>query len=117
MPIGRYYVVDQPNKKIWAGPLSLDSAIAGTWPLPPGGTLLTEAALNAAGGYTPLVEPPNPAETLRAKIPAAIAANNNFLANASPTNAQVVAYLRIVARELNALARLAGQLLDDTSDS
>ena len=51
-------------------------------------------------------------DSLRAKISAAIAANNAFLANAAPTNAQVVAYLRIVARELNGLARLAINQLD-----
>lgn len=116
MAAGRYYVVDAPAKKILSGPLVLDSALVATWPVQPGGTLITEAAMQS-GGYTWPLAPVDPAVTILAKIPQAIAANNAFLALAAPTNAQVVQQVQRMTRQLNALGRLAAQLLDDTSDS
>lgn len=116
MAVGRYVVVDVGTLKILAGPFRLDPVANPGWTPPVAGTLMLEAAA-LSGGYTVAVTPPDPADVLRQKIPAAIAANAIFLALASPTNAQVVAYLKVVARELNGLGRLAAQLLDDTSDS
>lgn len=47
-----------------------------------------------------------------AKARAALTANSAFLAIASPTNAQVVAYQKLQARQLNALIRLALNAFD-----
>jgi hypothetical protein len=59
-----------------------------------------------------------PEETVRValvnKAGAALAANNAYLALGTATPAQRDAYLRVMARELNALIRLVlGQLDDD----
>jgi hypothetical protein len=51
-------------------------------------------------------------ESITSKVSTAIAANNAYLAIASPTVAQNTAYLKMVARELNGLARLVNVLLD-----
>ncbi len=57
--------------------------------------------------------------TLKAKAVTALAANATYLAIVSPTNAQVVAQVRALTKEVNALIRLADgfALLRDTSDT
>jgi hypothetical protein len=57
------------------------------------------------------------AGALIAKSAAAIASNNAFIALASPTTAQAVAQVKVLCKELNALLRIAGSLLDDISDT
>lgn len=118
MAVGRYVSVDVPTKKILSGPFKLDPVANPSWVPGDGGTIMLESAA-VAGGYTwPAAPPPDPWTVLQQKLPAAIAANNTFRNLASPTNAQVVTWLQnVVAKELNALLRLVGQLLDDTSDT
>jgi len=116
MAIGRYFSVNTGTKTILSGPFKYDPVTDPGWTPSDGGTLMLEATA-ISGGYTRPATPADPVDVLRQKIPAAIAANNTFRAIASPTNAQIVNYLQTVAKELNALLRLAGQLLDDTSDS
>lgn len=53
-------------------------------------------------------------ETLRKRARQAIGLNNQWLDLAAPTNAQALAYLDTVARELNALIRLGMRWLDST---
>ncbi len=116
MAIGRYYVV-AAGKKIVNGPILLDSALAASWPLPGGQSLVTETALLADGGYAPIAAPADPADGLRQKAAAALSANAAFLALASPTNAQVVTHVQRLTRETNALIRLALSQFDDGSDT
>lgn len=54
------------------------------------------------------------ATTLEDRARAALTANATFLALASPTNAQVVAQVRLLTKECNALIRLAVSALDST---
>ena len=58
------------------------------------------------------------AGTLDSQVRAAYAANRNYLAIASPTNAQIAAQVRLLTRENQALIRLllARDLLDATID-
>lgn len=82
----------------------------------PGRKLISEAEA-AAGGYTFPARPAAEvnADDLRDRARAAIATNLTFLANGSPTNAQVVAQVRALTRECTALVRLlVGQF--DTTD-
>ncbi len=51
-------------------------------------------------------------QSLRSKAAAALTANNAFLAKPSPTNAEVVAQVKLLTRENNALIRLALSQLD-----
>lgn len=57
------------------------------------------------------------AQLLRDRVTAALTANATFLALAAPTNAQVVAQVRTLTKECNALIRLAAALLADVSDT
>lgn len=54
------------------------------------------------------------AATLRDRAQQALAANATFLANASPTNAQVLAQTRLLTRQTSVLIRLVLNLLDST---
>lgn len=116
MPVGNYVIGDPTTKIIIYGPFVFDPVANPTWQQPVPGSLLTVAAAKT-GGYTYPTPAPDPASTLLAKIPVAIAANNTFLALAAPTNAQVVTQVQRMTRQLNALGRLVAQLLDDTSDT
>lgn len=116
MALGRYFVVDAVAKRILSGPLVLDSTAVATWPLPPGGTLIVEAAA-LAGGYTFPAAPVDPADVLRGKAAQALTVNAAFLALSSPSNPQVVTQVQRLTRETNALIRLLLQQLDDTSDT
>ena len=56
---------------------------------------------------------------LHAKARQALVNNATFLANANPTNAQVLAQMRAVTRQINALIRLGigtADLLTDTAN-
>ena len=53
-------------------------------------------------------------KSLQTKASNAIATNNNFLAIASPTNAQAVAQVQLLTRENTAIIRLLLGLLDST---
>lgn len=61
--------------------------------------------------------PPGNEGVLLAKARQALAANASFLANPSPNNASVVAQVRALTRENNALIRLLLGQLDDVSDT
>lgn len=63
---------------------------------------------------TPLPPDRVNARSLGAKIDTALANNRDFLALASPTNAQTLAQVRALTRQMNALARLAAGKLDTT---
>lgn len=54
-------------------------------------------------------------DTLRSAIAAALTANRTFLGLASPSNAQTLAQVRALTRQVNALARLVAGLLDTTN--
>jgi hypothetical protein len=51
------------------------------------------------------------------KIAAALTANQAFLAKSAPSNADVVAQVKVMTRELNAILRLIGGQLDTISDT
>lgn len=56
--------------------------------------------------------------TLLDRAGQALAGNIAFLANGAPTNAQVVAQVRALTRQMNAVIRLQmGPIRDDTSDT
>lgn len=55
--------------------------------------------------------------TLRSRADAALNVNNDFLALASPTNAQVLAQVRVLTKENNALIRLILDKVNDISDT
>lgn len=54
------------------------------------------------------------ADTLRERAKQALDANKTFLAKTSPTNAEVVAQVKLLTRECSALIRLAIGTLDAT---
>ena len=51
------------------------------------------------------------------KASEALAANQTFLALQNPTNAQVLAQVRLLTREVNALIRLQLASFEDVSDT
>lgn len=56
------------------------------------------------------------AEVIRERVATALASNATFLALASPTNAQAVAQVQLLTREVNAIIRLlVTQQFDDIS--
>ncbi len=57
------------------------------------------------------------ARTMRGQIANALAANAAYLALVGPSNAQNVAHLRLLTRELSAIIRLTLDLLDTTDDT
>lgn len=57
------------------------------------------------------------AVALRDRAGAALAANAAFLANASPTNAQVLAQVQRLTRECSALIRVELRMFDDITDT
>ena len=58
------------------------------------------------------------ATTLRDRAAAALSSNADFLANASPTNAQAVTQVRALTRQVNAIIRLLVlNAVDDISDT
>lgn len=111
-----YVVVNPATKKILAGPFLWDPSSQAAWVAPVAGTVMLESDA-ASGGYTATAPPADPVGTLRAKIPAAIASNNAFMALPSPTNPQTLLQVQRMTRQLNALGRLVANLLEDTSDS
>ena len=56
-------------------------------------------------------------ETLTERAAAALTNNADFLALASPTNAQAVTQVKALTRQVNALLRLELRALDDITDT
>ena len=90
------------------------------------GDVQTVATRTANGGTVAIVPHPGGptdlglqaqanAQTLEAKGAAAVASNITFLGIGSPSNAQVLAQVQSLTRQVNALIRLASSLLDSTS--
>jgi hypothetical protein len=74
---------------------------------------MTAAEITAQSPPTFLVN----GDTLKAKAKAALAANSTFLALTAPTNAQVLAQVKSLTRQTNALIRLQLAELDDVTDA
>lgn len=55
--------------------------------------------------------------TLKERALQALDTNNTFLALTAPTNVQVLAQVKALTRQMNALIRLAGNALDDITDT
>lgn len=53
---------------------------------------------------------------LAAKARTALTANQTFLNLSSPTNAQTLAQVKVLTREVTALIRLQGRVIDELSD-
>lgn len=114
----RYVLIstDVTDLTIYAGPLLWDGVV--TLPAPSGRVYRLEADALAAG-YTypgPPVAVVNE-QTLLVKAAAALANNITYLGLTSPTNAQVVAQVAALTRQVNALIRLALGALDSTTGS
>ena len=75
-------------------------------------TAAAQATLNAATAQQTAT---TNAATLRQKAQQALTVNSNFLALASPTNAQTLAQVQALTRECSALIRLVIQQLDTTA--
>lgn len=56
-------------------------------------------------------------ESVLTKITAALGSNSTFLALATPTNAQTLAQVKALTRQMNALMRFVGNKLDTLSDT
>lgn len=65
---------------------------------------------------TKIPAPQHPREKLEAAIKAALANNAAFLADTSVTNAEVLAQVRALTRQVNNLIRLAARQLDGSAD-
>ena len=57
------------------------------------------------------------ADTIRERAGAALTTNADFLALGSPSNAQVLAQVRALTRQVNGIIRLTLVRLDDISDA
>lgn len=55
--------------------------------------------------------------TLEGRVPDALAANTTFLGRATPSNAQVLAQVQLLTREVNALIRILWARLDNIDDT
>jgi hypothetical protein len=75
---------------------------------------VTNAALQSAVDAHVAVDEDANRATLEQRAANALAANNAFLALASPTNAQTLAQVKVLTRECSGLIRLALGLLDTT---
>ncbi len=118
MAVDSYVLVstDPADLVIKGGPMRWDGTTLYT---PPAGqtTMLTATAIS--GGYT---FPPLPvgvvnAAALQAKAANALAGNAAFVALASPSNAQTLAQVKALTRQMDALIRLTLNQLDDISDT
>lgn len=102
--------------------MSTEVDASGTWDASDGVRVLVTpsssylSALQTAyqAAYGPGTPPANLTD-LQAKAQNAIASNQNFLAIASPTNAQAVAQVQTLTRENTAIIRLLLGLLDSTA--
>lgn len=90
-PVNGLWTIDAPDEVTKA---QLDAAIA-----------LQQAGMSVVSNR----------EALLTKATAAVVVNNAFLAVASPTNAQVVAQVRALTRQNNALIKLITNNLSDVS--
>lgn len=116
--VARYVLVstDATDKVIKQGPLLWDG---GSTVTPAAGlTLMLESDALAAGyTYPPLPLSIRNQASLQSKANAALANNLFYLGIASPTNAQAVAQVAALTRQVNALIRLALNLFDSTAGS
>lgn len=90
-----------------------------TMPVPPGVTQVVAvpegAPAESGGSYVGGVftgRPPSNAEVIGQRLDAAIDANKTFLAIAQPTNAQAVAQVQALTRQVQGLLRLQRGRLD-----
>jgi hypothetical protein len=79
------------------------------------GVSITAAEARALISATPEGAASVNEKALKDKAVTALAANQAFLDLASPTNAQVVAQVRSLTRQMNALIRLTVRQLDSTN--
>lgn len=115
MTANRYVVVsvDTSDKTIYGGPMLWDGQ--GVFDPGPGRKLIPDTDARAQGYTFPA--PPAAevnADALRDRAAAALDANAAFLANNSPTNAQVLGQVRLLTRECNAVIRLLLGMLNST---
>ena len=73
---------------------------------------VAQLAGDAAGGVAAVN-----VQTVQQRAQAALAANATFLALGAPTNAQILAQVRLLTKECNALIRLALGQVSDVSDT
>lgn len=78
------------------------------------GTVASCGAVTCAPTYVPTVDRVN-ADALRVKLQNALTANAAYLALVTPTNADVVAQVRLLTRECNGIMRMVGNWLDTTT--
>src|SRR5262249_1398306 len=113
--VGRYVLVstDTSNKTIIQGPISWDGVTP--FDLPDGQTIVLESDALAAGYTYPAPDPViTNASNLRVKAQTALTSNVAYLAIPSPTQAQAIAQVAALTRQIDALIRLATGLLNDT---
>jgi hypothetical protein len=105
---------DQSDLTIHGGPLAWD----GVQPYNPGAgmqLMLTDAAIQASYSFPPPDPTVTNQQTLLQKAGNALANNATYLGLGTPTNAQVVAQVAALTRQVNALIRLTIGQLDSTS--